>query len=168
MLEKCSTITHFLRWNSIVFSKGDHRIQELWNSLKNMKEEYETMERPMLDIEKPETTAKQLPPRSSSVRLQSPREKYTKSPKLGKSLSLKLIYAVPDNRSVLGRGARSPDISKFRMSFDEDSREGSVIDDNDWEFDDIMTPGTLSSPLPRLSIEQTSSPLAKMAADRTL
>ncbi|XP_074369668.1 uncharacterized protein LOC141711135 isoform X1 [Apium graveolens] len=158
-------ITRDVHNASIVFSKGDHRIQELWNSLKNMKEEYETMERPMLDIEKPETTVKQLPPRSSSARMQSPREMFTRSPKLGKSLSLKLIYAVPENRSLLGKGARSPDLSKYRMSFDADSREGSVIDDSDWEFDDIMTPQSFS-PLPRLSMEQTSSPLAKMAADR--
>lgn len=167
LLQKCSMITHFLCWNSIVISKGDHRIQELWNCLGNMKEEFETMERPMLEIEKPETAGRQLPPRSLSARIQSPREKYGKSPKLGKSLSLKLIYAVPESRTLLGKGARSPVHSKIRMSFDEESREGS-IDDNDWEFDELMTPSALPSPLPRLSTDQTTSPLAKLAAERSL
>ncbi|KAK1403447.1 Centrosomal protein of 135 kDa-like protein [Heracleum sosnowskyi] len=153
---------------SIVIIKGDHRIQELWNSLVNMKGEYETLERPLLEIERPEKTAKQLPPRSSSARMQSPREKYnTKSPKIGKTLSLRLISAVPDIRTTLEKGARTPEVlSKYRMTLDEDSREGSVIDEIDWEFDDFMTPGAMASPLPRLSVEHTSSPLAKMAAER--
>lgn len=152
--------------------KGGQRIQELWSSLGTMKEEFEIMERPLLEIERPETPGKHLYQRSSSARMQSPREKYAKSPKLGKALSLKLISAIPDSKSILGKGAKSPDVlSKYKMALDEESREGSM-EDIDWEFDALISPRPFptehtSSQLAKLSTEQASSPLTKVSTEQT-
>ncbi|WOG96543.1 hypothetical protein DCAR_0415879 [Daucus carota subsp. sativus] len=157
-----SITKHFITRDAQNSTKGDHRIQELWNSLGNIKEQFETMERPMLEIERPETPGKQLPQRSSSAHMRSPRESFGKSPKRGRTLSLKLITAIPDSKSNLGKGERTPEVlSKYRMTLDDDSREGSTADDIDWEFDDLVTPRSFST-------TRKSSPLAKSALEYTL
>ncbi|KAJ4903785.1 Uncharacterized protein Rs2_17736 [Raphanus sativus] len=107
--------------------KDDKRVKELFEALDKTKEEFESIERPLLDIESPSRTS------SSSSR----------------SPSLKMIPEVPLSFTVQKEfdGVETPDSSKKGSSEKEDPAkkqlelelddgEESLADEiNDWEFD---------------------------------
>lgn len=106
--------------------KDDKRVKELFEALNKTKEEFESIERPLLDIESPSRT----------------------SPSSSRSPSLKMIPEVPLSFTVQKEfdGVETPDSkkgssekedpAKKQLELELDDGEESLADEiNDWEFD---------------------------------
>lgn len=147
--------------------KGDERIKELCDSLGKIKDEFQSMERPILEIETLTLRAKTpVTQRSKSLPLkQSPQDKFVlgegptsqiKSPKNvpskdsaepSPSPTLKQnTTRLEQRRQSALPGLNLPKVailsnpqdvlSKFSLALEEDSRDGSMEDIGDWEFDE--------------------------------
>lgn len=152
--------------NTPMIRKGDERIKELCDSLGEIKDEFQSMERPILEIETLTLRAKTpVTQRSKSLSLkQSPQDKFVlgegstsqiKSPKRvpskdsaepSPSPTLKQNTARLERKQSALPGLNLPKVailsnpqdvlSKFSLALEEDSRDSSMEDIGDWEFDE--------------------------------
>ncbi|XP_010517004.1 PREDICTED: centromere-associated protein E-like [Camelina sativa] len=117
--------------------KDDKRVKELFEALDKTKEEFEAIERPLLDIESPS--------RTSSSR--SPSLKVTHETPLSDTvLKLSADDDSPDSRK--GSSEKEEDPAKKQLELELDDGEEFLADEiNDWEFDaldDTLTSKTSS------------------------
>lgn len=117
--------------------KDDKRVKELFEALDKTKEEFEVIERPLLDIESPS--------RTSSSR--SPSLKMTQETPLSDTL-LKRSGDDDSPDSKKGSSEKEEDPAKKQLELElEDGEEFLADEINDWEFDaldDTLTSKTSS------------------------
>lgn len=114
------------------FSKDDPKVKELFDKIAKIREEFESIERPNLEIENP-------PPRadtSSGEKLEESvvhsLELAAEAPEAGKIKH----HEQPSNKSeqVLDPDA---ELAKLESEFGKSNRDYSAEEINDWEFDEL-------------------------------
>ncbi|KAF8101847.1 hypothetical protein N665_0201s0160 [Sinapis alba] len=107
--------------------KDDKRVKELFESLDKTKQEFESIERPLLDIESPART-------SSASSSRSPSLKTTLDTPLSDTVPKKLADVdSPDSKKG---SSEKEDVAKNQLELELDDGEEFLADEiNDWEFD---------------------------------
>ncbi|WZY90565.1 hypothetical protein YC2023_047300 [Brassica napus] len=107
--------------------KDDKRVKELFEALDKTKEEFESIERPLLDIESPSRTSSSSSSRSPSLKM---------IPEVPLSFTVQKEFDGVETPDSKKGSSEKEDPAKKQLELELDDGEESLADEiNDWEFD---------------------------------